>query len=97
MSFIFNDSVNPIRLSLWVYVCVCVCERERVRLFLARQTEGENKETETGLNPYSVAECHVCPWPFSVFTNGTACAAGIKMLCEVGSPALTEKLFHRFC
>lgn len=55
VSFIFNDSVNPTRLSLWG---LCVCERERGCVFLARH--GENKGTETGLNPYSVAECHVC-------------------------------------
>ena len=39
-----------------------------------------------------------CPWPYSAFTSGTECAAGIKKtLCKVRTPASTEKkIVERF-
>lgn len=77
MSFIFNDSVNLSQLSpLGVSVCVHV--------FSAQQNgKGENKERETGLNPYAMADCHTSahglPLPFNCRTER---AAGIKVLCK---------------
>lgn len=59
VSFIFNDSENLTRLSLWGFcVCVCVSTHNFFFFFLPQQMEGENKERETGLNPYSMVDCH---------------------------------------
>lgn len=91
VSFIINDSVNPTRLSLWglrVWARVCMCVFSSA---WGKQRNGDRSEPiQCGW-----VSC-VCPWPFSAFTNGTACAAGIKMLCKVGTLALTEKLFPHF-
>lgn len=65
VSFIFNDSVNltptfPSGVYMLVCVCVYVGESECVCVcLLAQQMGRENKERETGLNPYSMLDCHV--------------------------------------
>lgn len=94
VSFIFSDSVNPIRLSLWG---LCVWARACASVFSSANGGGKQRNGDRSEPIQCGWVSCVCPWPFSAFTNGTACAAGIKMLCKVGSPALTEKLFHRFC
>lgn len=96
VSFIFNDSVNLTRLSLWdlnvsvwacVYVCVCV------HVFSSangrrKQRKGDRSEPIQ----YGRLSCE-CPWPCSASTSRRKCAAGIKLLCEVRTPASTENSF----
>lgn len=84
VSFIFNDSENLTRLSLWgLCVWVCVCESAHIFFFTSangrwKQRKGDRSEPIQ----YGRLSCE-CPWPYSAFTSGTECAAGIKMLCKV--------------
>lgn len=93
VSFIFNDSVNLTRLSLWglhIHVCVraCVC----LSAWVFSSANGRRKQRKGDRSePIQYGRLSSeCPWPYSAFTNRTECAAGIKMLCKVRTPASTE-------
>ena len=67
-------------------VCVCVCALSTANGG-GKQRKGDRSEPiQYGRLSYE------CPWPYSAFTSGTECAAGIKKsLCKVRTPASTEK------
>lgn len=66
---------------------VCV----RVHVFFAQQIEGENKEREAGLNPFSV-DCHMSAPGLTLPLTSTEKdrAAAIKMLCKVRTSTETS-------